>query len=264
MMNNPNNPDNYLQGRISIHRRDELTRKTKPERKSPFKDWKEISLLEFTKEYEDPKSKEFFHKINIDLQKIIIQDKNGKKDHDLPEAIKPIMEFYFREQDVSEPNELYLHSEGSRIYGFYLLNMHTADIDFNLSDKEEENRLMVRYNENTSAGWEERMDYISQIFQHIGYETKQRAGYLHMKHDKPGSKEEAINKIRETTRALVSTTHLNLTFEYAPEFVDEAVKAFKDGVTDIYHYLEEMDIVKAKRDEYRSQIMNNKNNDLRF
>ena len=231
--------------------------------------WKEIDLYDFVKEAAkgnafvthveksniaiiDPSEKSY---IQATIKSLINQPYK-LKDFEHNAVVHTILDFYIHNEEAAEPNDLFLKVEGKdRAYGFHLLNVHTADIDIKMSKNERNNHLMIRYNENASGGWETRIEYISQIFQGMGFRTEHRNGYLHMNHPKPGDKAKMTPLVQEAIRGLVSTTHLNLTFDYASETLDEAVTAFQSGKTDIYDYLEEMPLVIEKKEQRELERM---------
>jgi hypothetical protein len=171
--------------------------------------------------------------------------------------LRTILNFYIKNHDSAEPNDLFLNLEGDRAYGFYVLNVHAADIDVNMSKVAKDNHLMIRYNENTYSGWETRMQYISNIFSHMGFNTNIRGGYLHMIHPKPGDEKAMEPLLTEAIRGLVSTTHLNLTFGYAPESLDDAIIAFNRGTTNVHDYLESLPYVAEQRAIHEAMMRNN-------
>ena len=151
---------------------------------STFKDWKEIDVREYTTTM-DQSSEEFIqtkekgHKLILRNKKTA-EEKDEEKDSKIKRTFGPfwresnikqviveeldniiaktIMEHYQKDSDSAAKNELYLQEQDDRVFGFYILNMHTADIDINMGNKAKENHLMIRYNENTLQGWEKRMD----------------------------------------------------------------------------------------------------------
>jgi len=224
--------------RATAHICERLANSKDPNRVSPFKDWKEVELYDFVKDAVDGKIVSYDIKDNNINLRCDPETEKIFKNKKWPSIVFPFGSFYYEEKDSAAKNDLFFDVTQDRVYGFALLNVHSADIDLQIGDHE---HFLIRYNENTGntdIGWRIRMNYIQRIFQPMGFAVQQNGGYLHMRYRKRELTTQANDVVQEALRGLASTTHLNITFENSPELVDKAVDAYQSGITNVHHHID--------------------------
>lgn len=248
--------------RASGHIIDRLIRLSDPNHVVTIPGWNEIDLYDFIK---SALTKDVFS-THINSGYFHFRDESGEslkkveKKYDADKRLfiedfnnpiaRAVLGFYLKNKDTAAPNDLFLELSKNRAYGFILLNVHSADIDVKLGETSENSHFIIRYNENvgnTQSGWKKRLEYITQIYEGQGFESEQKGGYLHMHYPSLPSGKAANHIINEAMRGLVSTTHLNLSFEEFPHTLDEAVQVFNSGITNVYDHIERLPEVKAVR-----------------
>jgi len=269
MMYELDDEDRICGRRTLMHITERLFRGIDPDYEMQHPSWKEVNLYDFvsaamhgqtfsTKVHKSTLSFKDAEDKSLTKAKAKIEAGQAIAPEDLENPVaRAVMDFYLKGDAGAEPNDLFLKLEKNRAYGFVILNIHSADIDVQTNKYLRRGHFLIRYNENvsnTQIGWQKRLDYITSIFQKQGFDVKRAGGYLHMHHTAmPRSSEssESDAVINEALRGLVSTTHLNITFEEFPETLDAAVEAFNKGTTNVYQHIESFPFVRAVRLEQR-------------
>jgi len=244
------NPHDILKYRTGNHIVQRLRDSLDPDRIVKIPEWKEIDLYDYVKDVLG--GKVYDESIRDNMIYLRPQDEHmttklakSKKRKSLGykvnhPALDVLHEFYHDSaHEGAAKNDLFLDITKNRVYGFIILNVHSADIDIKVPKYSDPGHFIIRYNENvsnTKIGWQVRCEYISRIFNNMGFDSEISGGYVHLEKN-PESVEGLEDSIAKAMRGLVSTTHLNLAFEIFPEKLDDAVKNFNDGTTNIFETL---------------------------
>ena len=242
-----------LDRRIWVHISQRKEALSDPDRAVHTPEWEEVNLIEYLRNAK--KDRVYSKRINGNW--LLFRPRDQQMSEEFAKAreilrlskyeishplMRAVHEFYQdTTHDSAALNDLFLDITRDRLYGFIILNLHSADIDIKAPDTDKPVYFVIRYNENTQStaelGWQTRCQYISRIFGDMGFESDIRGGYVHLAYNKPEADEELQDVVANAMRGLVSTTHLNIVFDRYPETLDKAVKAFRSGTTDIFSYL---------------------------